>query len=39
MQMLDGFNARWIDFQDREHARQGFIGIDQAITVLVDRSA
>jgi uncharacterized protein YbjT (DUF2867 family) len=36
MQMLDGFNAGWIDFADRgAHARKGSIGIDQAIATLM----
>lgn len=39
MQMLDGFNAGWIDFADRgAHARKGAIGIDQAIATLVQRA-
>jgi uncharacterized protein YbjT (DUF2867 family) len=38
MQMLDGFNAGWIDFPDRgANARKGFIGIDQAIATLIQR--
>jgi NAD(P)H dehydrogenase (quinone) len=38
MQMLDGFNAGWIDFADAgAHARKGFIGIDQAIATLIQR--
>jgi uncharacterized protein YbjT (DUF2867 family) len=38
MQMLDGFNAGWIDFADRgAHARKGSIGIDQAIATLIQR--
>jgi NAD(P)H dehydrogenase (quinone) len=38
MQMLDGFNAGWIDFADHgAHARKGSIGIDQAIATLVQR--
>ncbi|HWX33038.1 MAG TPA: NmrA family NAD(P)-binding protein [Steroidobacteraceae bacterium] len=37
-QMIEGFNAGWIDFADRgAHARQGSISIDQAITTLVQR--
>jgi uncharacterized protein YbjT (DUF2867 family) len=37
MQMLDGFNAGWIDFAQRgAHARKGSITIDQAIAALVD---
>jgi uncharacterized protein YbjT (DUF2867 family) len=36
MQMLDGFNAGWIDFPDHgAHARKGSIGIDQAIANLI----
>jgi hypothetical protein len=36
MQMLDGFNAGWIEFADRgAHARRGSIDIDQAITTLL----
>ena len=35
MQMLDGFNAGWIDFAQRgAHARKGSITIDQAIAAL-----
>jgi NAD(P)H dehydrogenase (quinone) len=38
MQMIDGFNAGWIDFPDHgAHARKGSIGIDQAIATLVQR--
>jgi NAD(P)H dehydrogenase (quinone) len=38
MQMIDGFNAGWIDFADRgARARKGSIGIDQAIATLVQR--
>jgi hypothetical protein len=39
MQMIDGFNAGWIDFPDHgAHARKGFIGIDQAIATLIQRA-
>jgi uncharacterized protein YbjT (DUF2867 family) len=38
IQMIDGFNAGWIDFADRgAHARKGSIGIEQAVTTLVQR--
>ena len=38
MQMIDGFNAGWIDFADRgAHARKGSINIDQAIATLIQR--
>jgi uncharacterized protein YbjT (DUF2867 family) len=38
IQMIEGFNAGWIDFADRgAHARKGCITIDQAITTLVQR--
>jgi NAD(P)H dehydrogenase (quinone) len=38
MQMIDGFNAGWIDFPDRgAHARKGAISIDQAIATLIQR--
>jgi NAD(P)H dehydrogenase (quinone) len=38
MQMIDGFNAGWIDFPDRgRHALKGSIGIDQAIATLIQR--
>jgi NAD(P)H dehydrogenase (quinone) len=38
MQMIDGFNAGWIDFPDHGvHARKGSIGIDQAIATLILR--
>jgi uncharacterized protein YbjT (DUF2867 family) len=38
MQMIDGFNAGWIDFPDRgAHARKGAITIDQAIATLIQR--
>jgi uncharacterized protein YbjT (DUF2867 family) len=38
MQMIDGFNAGWIDFPDRgAHARKGSIDIKQAITTLIQR--
>jgi uncharacterized protein YbjT (DUF2867 family) len=36
MQMLDGFNAGWIEFADRgAHARKGSVNIHQAIASLV----
>jgi uncharacterized protein YbjT (DUF2867 family) len=36
MQMIDGFNAGWIDFPNRgANARKGSIGIDQAIATLI----
>jgi NAD(P)H dehydrogenase (quinone) len=38
MQMIEGFNAGWIDFPDRgAHARKGAISIDQAIATLIQR--
>jgi len=38
MQMIDGFNAGWIDFADRgAHSRKGSISIDQAIATLIQR--
>ena len=38
IQMIEGFNAGWIDFAGRgAHARKGSIGIDQAITTLIQR--
>jgi NAD(P)H dehydrogenase (quinone) len=38
IQMIDGFNAGWIDFTDHgAHARKGSIGIDQAIATLIHR--
>ncbi len=38
MQMIDGFNAGWIDFPDHgANAGKGCIGIDQAIATLVQR--
>jgi uncharacterized protein YbjT (DUF2867 family) len=38
MQMIDGFNAGWIDFADRgAHARKGSVSIDQAIATLIQR--
>ncbi len=38
MQMLDGFNAGWIDFPNRgANARKGSIGIEQAIATLIQR--
>jgi NAD(P)H dehydrogenase (quinone) len=38
IQMIDGFNAGWIDFADRgAHARKGSINIDQAIATLIQR--
>jgi uncharacterized protein YbjT (DUF2867 family) len=37
-QMIDGFNAGWIDFADRgAHARKGSIDINQAIATLIQR--
>jgi NAD(P)H dehydrogenase (quinone) len=39
IQMVDGFNAGWIDFADHgAHARKGSIGIDQAIATLIQRN-
>jgi uncharacterized protein YbjT (DUF2867 family) len=38
IQMIEGFNAGWIDFQDRgAHARKGSISIDQAIATIIQR--
>jgi uncharacterized protein YbjT (DUF2867 family) len=38
MQMIDGFNAGWIDFPDGgARARKGSIDINQAIVTLVQR--
>jgi len=38
IQMIEGFNAGWIDFADRgAHARKGSTSIDQAITTLIHR--
>jgi uncharacterized protein YbjT (DUF2867 family) len=38
MQMVEGFNAGWIDFADGgAHARKGAISIDQAIATLIQR--
>jgi NAD(P)H dehydrogenase (quinone) len=38
MQMIDGFNAGWIDFPDGgAHARKGSIDINQAIVTLIQR--
>ena len=38
MQMIDGFNAGWIDFPEHgARARKGSIGIDQAIATLIQR--
>jgi uncharacterized protein YbjT (DUF2867 family) len=38
MQMIDGFNAGWIEFPDRgAHARKGSIDISQAIATLIQR--
>src|SRR5580700_7481371 len=39
MQMLDGFNAGWIDFPNRgANARKGCIGIDQAVATMIQRA-
>ena len=39
MQMIDGFNAGWIDFPNRgANARKGCIGIDQAIATMIQRA-
>jgi uncharacterized protein YbjT (DUF2867 family) len=38
IQMIDGFNAGWIDFPNQgANARKGSIGIDQAIATLIQR--
>jgi NAD(P)H dehydrogenase (quinone) len=38
IQMIEGFNAGWIDFADRgAHARKGSTRIDQVITTLIQR--
>jgi uncharacterized protein YbjT (DUF2867 family) len=38
MQMIDGFNAGWIDFPNLgANARKGSIGIDQAVATLIER--
>jgi NAD(P)H dehydrogenase (quinone) len=40
MQMIDGFNAGWIDFTNRgANARKGSIGIDQAVATMIQRNA
>jgi hypothetical protein len=40
MQMLDGFNAGWIEFDQRgAGARKSTITIDQAIAALVSKKA
>src|SRR5882757_9948714 len=39
IQMIDGFNAGWIDFPNRgANSRKGSIGIDQAIATLIQRA-
>jgi uncharacterized protein YbjT (DUF2867 family) len=39
IQMLDGFNAGWIDFPNRgANARKGGIGIEQAIAAMIQRN-
>ena len=39
MQMIDGFNAGWIDFANRgANARKGRIGIDQAVATMIQRA-
>jgi uncharacterized protein YbjT (DUF2867 family) len=36
IQMIEGFNAGWIDFSDRgAHARKGYISIEQAVATLI----
>ena len=38
IQMLEGFNAGWIDFSNGGlHARKGSIGIEQAVATLIQR--
>jgi hypothetical protein len=38
MQMIDGFNAGWIDCPNRgANARKGSIGIGQAIATMIQR--
>jgi uncharacterized protein YbjT (DUF2867 family) len=38
IQMIEGFNAGWIDFADHgAHARRGSTSIDKAITTLIQR--
>ena len=38
IQMLDGFNAGWIDFSNRgSRARKGSIGIEEAVATLIQR--
>ena len=40
IQMIEGFNAGWIDSADRgAHARKGSTSIEQAITTLIQRLA
>ena len=39
MQMIDGFNAGWIDFPNRgANARKGSIGIEQAVATMIQRA-
>jgi uncharacterized protein YbjT (DUF2867 family) len=38
IQMIEGFNAGWIDFSNRgAHARKGSISIEQAVATLIQR--
>ena len=40
MQMLDGFNEGWIEFEGRQQgSRKGSVTLDQAIAALLQRSA
>jgi len=40
MQMIDGFNAGWIDFPKRDaNARKGSIAIDQAVATMIQRAS
>jgi uncharacterized protein YbjT (DUF2867 family) len=40
MQMLDGFNEGWIEFEGgRQGSRKGTVSLDQAIAALLQRSA
>ena len=39
MQMIDGFNAGWIDFPNRgANTRKGSIGIEQAVATMIQRA-
>ena len=37
IQMLDGFNEGWIEFENREDVLKGRVGLEEALKALLER--